>query len=136
MKGITNYLVIVITAANIGIGIIQEIRSKLAIDKLAILASSSAKVLRDGEVIEVPTSELVLDDVIILELGNQVPADCILADGNVEVNESLLTGESVSVKTANAALKKSARKRLSKSLLQRRKSTSAPIRSLSTLCKP
>ena len=98
MKGITNYLVIVITAANIGIGIIQEIRSKLAIDKLAILASSSAKVLRDGEVIEVPTSELVLDDVIILELGNQVPADCILADGNVEVNESLLTGESVSVK--------------------------------------
>ncbi|MDE6850716.1 MAG: hypothetical protein K2J54_05250, partial [Clostridia bacterium] len=98
MKGITNYLVIVITAANIGIGIIQEIRSKLAIDKLSILASSSTKVLRDGEVIEIPTSELVLDDIIIMELGNQVPADCILADGNVEVNESLLTGESVSVK--------------------------------------
>ncbi|MDE6691309.1 MAG: HAD-IC family P-type ATPase [Clostridia bacterium] len=98
MKGITNYLVIVITAANIGIGIFQEIRSKLAIDKLAIMASSSTKVLRDGEVIEIPTSEVVLDDIIIMELGNQVPADCILADGNVEVNESLLTGESVSVK--------------------------------------
>ncbi|MCM1437863.1 MAG: HAD-IC family P-type ATPase [Roseburia sp.] len=97
-QGFTNYLVIVITVANIGIGIIQEIRSKLAIDKLSILASSSAKVLRDGEIIEVPTSELVLDDVIIMELGNQVPADCILAEGNVEVNESLLTGESVSVK--------------------------------------
>lgn len=98
MKGITNYLVIVITAANIGIGIIQEIRSKLAIDKLSILATSTTKVLRDGEISEIPTSEVVLDDIIIMELGNQVPADCILADGNVEVNESLLTGESVSVK--------------------------------------
>lgn len=97
-QGPTNYLVIVITAANIGIGIIQEIRSKLAIDKLSIMASSTTKVLRDGEVMEIPTSEVVLDDVIIMELGNQVPADCILADGNVEVNESLLTGESVSVK--------------------------------------
>lgn len=98
MKGITNYLVIVITAANIGIGIFQEIRSKLAIDKLAIMASSTTKVLRDGEVIEISTNEVVLDDIIIMELGNQVPADCILADGTVEVNESLLTGESVSVK--------------------------------------
>ncbi len=98
VQGVTNYLVIVITAANIGIGIFQEIRSKLAIDKLAIMASSLTKVLRDGEVIEIPTSEVVLDDIIIMELGNQVPADCILADGNVEVNESLLTGESVSIK--------------------------------------
>lgn len=98
VKGFANYLVIVITAANISIGIFQEIRSKLAIDKLAIMASSLTKVLRDGEVIEIPTSEVVLDDVVIMELGNQVPADCILADGSVEVNESLLTGESVSVK--------------------------------------
>ena len=98
MQGVSNYLVIVITAANIIIGVVQEIRSKLAIDKLSILASSSTKVLRDGEVVEVPTTEIVLDDVIIMELGNQVPADCILAEGAVEVNESLLTGESVSVK--------------------------------------
>lgn len=98
VQGFTNYLVIVITAANISIGIFQEIRSKLAIDKLAIMASSTTKVLRDGEVIEIPTSEVVLDDVILMELGNQVPADCILAEGTVEVNESLLTGESVSVK--------------------------------------
>ncbi|MDE7087554.1 MAG: HAD-IC family P-type ATPase, partial [Clostridia bacterium] len=98
MQGVTNYLVIVITTANIFIGIIQEIRSKLAIDKLSIMASSLTKVLRDGEVLEIPTSEVVLDDVIIVELGNQVPADCILAEGNVEVNESLLTGESVAIK--------------------------------------
>ena len=98
IQGITNYLVIVITGANILIGVFQEIRSKLAVDKLSIMATSTTKAMREGEVVEIPTSEIVLDDVIILELGNQVPADCILADGNVEVNESLLTGESVSVK--------------------------------------
>ncbi len=98
MQGISNYLVVFITTANIVIGIIQEIRSKLSIDKLSLLASSTVKVIRDGETIEISTKEIVLDDVIILELGNQVPADCILAEGSVEVNESLLTGESVSVK--------------------------------------
>lgn len=98
IQGFTNYLVIVITAANIFIGIFQEIRSKLAVDKLSIMASSSTKAVRECEVVEIPTNEIVLDDVIILELGNQVPADCIVAEGNVEVNESLLTGESVSVK--------------------------------------
>ncbi|MDE6597153.1 MAG: HAD-IC family P-type ATPase [Clostridia bacterium] len=97
-KGFTNYLVLIITSANIIIGIIQEIRSKLSIDKLSLLASNTVKVVRDGEVVEIPATELVLDDVLILELGNQVPADCILAEGSVEVNESLLTGESVAIK--------------------------------------
>ncbi len=97
-KGFTNYLVLFITTANIVIGIIQEIRSKLSIDKLSILAANTVKVMRDGEVIEIPVNEIVLDDVLILELGNQVPADCILAEGSVEANESLLTGESVAIK--------------------------------------
>ncbi|MDE6585861.1 MAG: HAD-IC family P-type ATPase [Clostridia bacterium] len=99
-QGLSNYLVIVITTANIVIGIIQEIRSKLAIDKLSILANNTVKVIRDGETVEIPSQELVLDDVIILELGCQVPADVILAEGSVEVNESLLTGESVAIKKA------------------------------------
>lgn len=94
----TNYLVIVITSANIILAIIQEILAKRSIDKLSLLAVSTSKVVRDGEVIEIPSSEIVLDDVLILELGNQVPADCILAEGTIEVNESLLTGESVAVK--------------------------------------
>ena len=94
----SNYLVIVITTANIVIGIVQEIRSKLAIDKLSILSSNTVKVIRDGETIEIPTKEIVVDDVIILDMGNQVPADCILAEGTVEVNESLLTGESIAIK--------------------------------------
>lgn len=94
----SNYLVIVITTANIVIGIVQEIRSKRAIDKLSILSSNTVKVIRDGETIEIPTKEIVVDDVIILDMGNQVPADCILAEGTVEVNESLLTGESIAIK--------------------------------------
>lgn len=97
-QGITNYLVIIITTANIAIGIIQEIRSKRSIDRLSLLAESSVKVIRNGDQREISAKEIVLDDVIFLETGNQVPADCILAEGNVEVNESLLTGESVAVK--------------------------------------
>ena len=97
-QGFTNYLVVFITTANIVIGIIQEIRSKLSIDKLSILANNTVKVIRDGETIEIPVQEIVLDDVVILELGGQVPADVILAEGSVEVNESLLTGESIAIK--------------------------------------
>ncbi len=97
-ESISNYLVLVITTANILIGIIQEIRSKRSIDKLAILASNTVKVVRDGEIMDIPSKEIVLDDIIILETGNQVPADCILAEGTVEVNESLLTGESIAIK--------------------------------------
>ena len=97
-QGISNYLVIFITTANIVLGIIQEIRSKLSIDKLSILATNTVKVIRDGETIEIPVQEIGLDDVIILDLGSQVPADVILAEGTVEVNESLLTGESVAIK--------------------------------------
>ncbi|MDE7300987.1 MAG: HAD-IC family P-type ATPase, partial [Clostridia bacterium] len=98
VSSISSYLVILILTLNVTIGIIQEIRSKIAVDKLSILATSATKTIRDGETVEIPTKEIVLDDVIIMELGNQVPADCTLADGSVEVNESLLTGESVAIK--------------------------------------
>ncbi|MCD8205049.1 MAG: HAD-IC family P-type ATPase [Clostridia bacterium] len=94
----SSYLVIIITLANIILGIVWEIRSKKAIGKLQIMAHHNSKVVRDGEVVEVPTTDIVLDDVIVLELGNQVPTDCILAEGSVEVNEALLTGESEAVK--------------------------------------
>lgn len=97
-QGLSNYLVIVITTINIAIGIFQEVRAKRSIDKLALLATNTVKAVRDGETVEIDVKDVVLDDVLILELGNQVPADCILAEGTVEVNESLLTGESVAIK--------------------------------------
>ncbi len=97
---ISQFLFVLIFACNITIGIIQEILAKKQIDKLAVLVSSTAKVLRNGVRLEIPIKEIVLDDVVILEAGQQIPADCKLADGIVEVNESLLTGESVPVKKA------------------------------------
>ncbi len=94
----TQFLFAGIFGINLLIGIVQEILAKRQIDKLAVLVSSTAKVMRGGIRTEIPVKEIVLDDVILLEAGQQVPADCRLADGIVEVNESLLTGESVPVK--------------------------------------
>ncbi len=95
---LSQFLFAGIFAVNLLIGIIQEILAKKQIDKLAVLVSSTAKVMRGGSKVEIPVTEIVLDDVILLEAGQQIPADCILAEGVVEVNESLLTGESVPVK--------------------------------------
>ncbi|MBO4939931.1 MAG: HAD-IC family P-type ATPase [Clostridia bacterium] len=83
---------------NIIIGIVQEIRAKRKIDKLSILSSPYATVVRDKKQQEIPVNQIVLDDILILKAGQQVPADCIALDGNAEVNEALLTGESVPIK--------------------------------------
>lgn len=85
---------LVIVTANVVIGIVQEIRAKLTIDKLSILSAPSINVLRDSEIKEISTDELVIDDIIFLETGKQIAADSIVVDGSIEVNESLLTGES------------------------------------------
>ena len=79
---------------NTVIGIVQEIRAKKTIDKLAILTESKTVVLRDGKKWSISTEKLVLDDLIFLKTGDQVPADVKVLEGTVEVNESLLTGES------------------------------------------
>ena len=87
-------LFMAIVAANTAIGIIQEIRAKRSIDSLSFLTAAKAKVLRDGESSEIPIDEIVLDDIIILSAGDQVPTDCIVASGFCEADESFLTGES------------------------------------------
>lgn len=97
---ITQFLFVVIFAANLVIGVVQEILAKRQIDRLAVLMSSTVKVIRNGSEKEISVKEVVLDDIICLESGQQIPADCILESGFVEVNESLLTGESTSVKKA------------------------------------
>lgn len=97
---VTQFLFVVIFGVNLVIGIVQEILAKKQIDKLSVLISATARVMRDGEKVEIPIQDIVVDDVILLEAGQQIPADCIMEDGNAEVNESLLTGESVPVKKA------------------------------------
>ena len=95
---VSQFLFVVIFALNLGFGIVTEIVAKRKIDKLSLLTVPTSKVVRNGAVAEVKSKEIVLDDIVVLSLGNQIPADCIVLDGVVEVNESLLTGESVPVK--------------------------------------
>ena len=89
-----NAFFVCIIIINTLIGIAQEIRAKKTIDKLAILTARKSVVIREGQKWTVPTEELVLDDVVCLKTGDQVPADARRLEGSLEVNESLLTGES------------------------------------------
>ena len=86
------FLGIVVT--NTGIGIIQAMRSKRMVDRLTILASKKAQAVRDGMVVELELDQIVLDDLIRLGRGDQIPADAVVVEGEAHVNESLLTGES------------------------------------------
>ena len=92
-----NMLFLGVMFFNTTIGIIQEIRAKKAIDKLAIVSATKAAVIRDGIKTSVRTDEIVLDDIIEFSQGNQIPVDCELISGECDVNESLLTGESDAV---------------------------------------
>ena len=89
-----NAFFVMIIVINTLIGIAQEIRAKKTIDKLAILTARKSVVIREGKKWTVPTEELVLDDIVCLKSGDQVPADAKILEGSIEVNESLLTGES------------------------------------------
>ena len=88
-----NSMFVGIIFTNTVIGIAQEIRAKKTIDKLAILTESKTVVLREGKKWKISTEKLVVDDLIFLKAGEQVPADAKILEGSLEVNESLLTGE-------------------------------------------
>ena len=90
----TDLVFLVIVTLNVFIGIYQELRAKKTIDNLSLLSAPSAVVIRNGVKKEVNVEDVVLDDLIVLSAGNQICADSIVQSGSVEVNESLLTGES------------------------------------------
>ncbi len=94
----TDLTFMLIVVLNTTIGIVQEIRAKKTMDKLSLTNSNFTKVIRDGEEEEIYKTEVVLDDVLCLNPGMQIACDSIVLDGQVEVNESLLTGESLPVK--------------------------------------
>lgn len=83
-----------IIIANTCIGIIQEIHSKKVLDKLSILNAPQSVVIRDGKKAKISADKLVLDDVVEFTAGSQIPADAKVIDGELQVNESLITGES------------------------------------------
>jgi cation-transporting ATPase E len=88
-----NLLFMAIIICNIVIGIFQEVRSKLTIDRLSVITSTKAHVVRDGTRRDIPIDEIVLGDIIVLMRGDQVPSDCRVIVGKCSANESLLTGE-------------------------------------------
>ena len=94
----TDLTFLVIVVLNTTIGIVQEIKAKKTMDKLSLTNSNFTKVVRDGEEQEIYKTEVVLDDVLCLRPGMQIACDSIVLDGQVEVNESLLTGESQPIK--------------------------------------
>lgn len=90
----SDMLFLPIIVANTCIGIIQEIHSKKVLDKLSILNAPHAVVIRDGKRQEIPADQLVLDDIVEFSAGSQIPADAKVVSGELQVNESLITGES------------------------------------------
>ena len=82
-----------IIIANTLIGIIQEMNAKKTLEKLSVLNAPKARAVRDRRVKIIPAEQLVLDDIVIFAAGNQICADAVVLDGEVQVNESLLTGE-------------------------------------------
>ncbi len=87
-------LFMVVVVSNTVIGIVQEIRSKIAVDKLSIVVSSDINAVRSGVIKSISADDIVIDDIIILNSGMQIPCDCDIIAGMCYANESLLTGES------------------------------------------
>lgn len=96
--GIADFVFVLLVCINTLIGTIQEIRSKYTIDQLSIMSAPKANVVRMGTKQEINIEDIVLDDILYLTPGKQIPSDSILVEGEIEVNESQLTGESVPIK--------------------------------------
>lgn len=94
----SNIFFMVIILINIVIGIVQEIRAKKTIEKLSLLTAPVVKVVRDRVEETIAMDEVVIDDIVLLSTGKQIVADCVVVEGNIEVNESVLTGESLPIK--------------------------------------
>lgn len=94
VKSYINMTFLPIVIINSLIGIIQEIRTKLVLDRLTLLSAPTSRVIRDGKLSEIMSEELVKGDLCVFEAGDQICADARVATGSVRVNESLVTGES------------------------------------------
>ena len=90
---ITNFIFVIIVVVNTTMSIIQEIKAKRMMERLKLVKSASAHVIREGIELEVAPTEVVLDDVVSFKSGNQIYADSVVLDGSLEVNESMITGE-------------------------------------------
>ena len=92
-SSILNMGFMIIVVVNTVIGIYQEIRAKRAVDKLTLVAEGTVRAIRDGKTLDVPVHDLVRDDIVEFRAGDQICADGVVRSGNLQVNESLITGE-------------------------------------------
>ncbi|MBR6976799.1 MAG: HAD-IC family P-type ATPase, partial [Lachnospiraceae bacterium] len=98
-----NGLFIFTIVFNTLIGIIQELRTKRELDKVRLLTQPTSSVIRDGILKRIPNEEIVLDDVLELRTGDEIPADAVLLSGFLELNEAMLTGEEDTVRKEEGA---------------------------------
>ncbi len=97
-RSYNNLTFLIVVFVNTVIGIVQEIKAKKTLEKLSLVSAPLTKVIRDGREDCVNSEELVLDDIVIFEAGNQICADAFVCDGEITVNESLVTGEADEIK--------------------------------------
>ena len=90
----SNMFFILIIAVNVCIGIVQELKAKKLVEELSLLSMPTADVIRNNEKMHISIQEVEDQDILLLESGNQICADSVIISGELEVNESLLTGES------------------------------------------
>lgn len=90
----SNYLFVIPVVGNIVIGVITDIAARKAVDKLKLITDPQVNVVRDGNVIKIPTDQIVLHDVIVYNTGDQIATDGLLLEGELSMDESLVTGES------------------------------------------
>ena len=102
-SSLTDFMFVLPYSANIAIGIFQEVRSKKTIDKLSFSIIPKVKVLRNGEIHEINSENIVVDDIVFVENGQQIPGDGIVKEGAIEVNEAMITGESDAVSKKHGA---------------------------------
>ena len=92
-SSLKNMTFLIVAVINTVIGCVQEIRAKRAVEKLTLLTRRAVKTVREGKTVDVPSEELVRDDIVIFDPGDQICADGVLRTGQLQVNESLITGE-------------------------------------------
>ena len=97
-KSYSNMTFLAIVIPNIAISTFQEMKAKRTVEKLSLTTDPKATVIRGGELINIRAEEIVLDDVMLVEMGRQVLSDAVVISGYAEANESLLTGESEAIK--------------------------------------
>ena len=90
--GISNFTFVIVVLFNLIIGIVQQIKAKLTVEKMTLMSAPSATVVRNGQKLEIPVSDVVLDDIIYFAPGKQICADSVVIQGNVEVNAAAADG--------------------------------------------